>query len=309
MNQISNLLTFTVPLSFEAHDLAQQFSRQQSNSQKAKQIYLNTLAVYAVDFYLRCLGFQTDVEQSDSRNPLYLKFMDVADLLIKQLGKLECRPVLPNAQICRIPPEVRSDRIAYIVVEMNQSLKQATLLGFMPTAIAEIPLEQLRSLADFPEYLNSIQQATSSRNKNTINLKQWFDNIFEAGWQELEALLDLQKAMPAFSMRNAAELFVSRGKLINLASPQQAVILVVKLTQQQKKDINITVEVHSTSSQLFLPENLQVMVFNEKGTAVMQAIAGSTNQNIQFDFSGEPGEQFSIQTVLEKTSVTEDFVI
>lgn len=307
MNQFSNLLTFTVPLSFEAHSFAQHYYKQQTDSQKAKQIYLNTLAVYAVDFYLRCLGFQTDLEQSDSRNPICLKFLDVADLLVKQLGKLECRPVLSDAQMCKIPPEVRSDRIAYVVVEMNQSLKQAKLLGFTITAAAEIPLEQLRSLAEFPEYLNCIQQAAFSTNKTTVKLTQWFDNIFEAGWQEIEALLDLQKARPAFRMRSAAE--PCRGKVVNLASPKQAVLLVVQLTRQQGKNINITVEIHPSTDRLFLPENLQVMVLNEKGVAVMQAIASSTNQNIQFDFIGEPGERFSVQTILEQTSVTEDFVI
>lgn len=307
MNQLSNLLTFTVPLSFEAHNLAQSFSRQLSNPQKAKQIYLNTLAVYAVDFYLCCLGFQTDVEHSNSRNPLYLPFMDVADLLIGKLGKLECRAVLPNSKTCEIPPEVREDRIAYLVVEMNPSLKQAMLLGFTTEAVAEISLEKLRSLAEFPEYLNSIRQTTSVANKTIVNLTQWFDNIFEAGWQEIEALLDLQKAIPALRMRSAAE--PCRGKVIDLASLQQSIILLVDLNQQQEKDIYITVEIHPSGDRLFLPENLQVTILNEQGTAIMQAIASDTNQNIQFDFIGEPGERFSIQTVLGKTSVTEDFVI
>jgi hypothetical protein len=307
MNQISNFLTFTVPLSFEAHNLARQFSHQQSNPEKAKQIYLNTLAVYAVNFYLRCLGFQTDPAQSDSHNPLCLKFMDVADLFVKNLGKLECLPLLTDAQFCKIPPEVRADRIAYVPVKINRELKQAILLGFTTTAVAEISLEQLRSLAEFPEYLNCIQKAASSTKKHTVKLTQWFDNIFEAGWQEIEALLDLQKARPAFRMRSAAE--PCRGKVVNLASPKQAVLLVVQLTRQQGKNINITVEIHPSGDRVFLPENLQVMVLNEKGVAVMQAIAGSINQNIQFDFMGEPGERISVQTVLEQTSVTENFVI
>ena len=69
MSHTTEPLLFTVPLSFEAHSIAQHFQRQQSPTQKAKQVYLNTLAVYAVDFYLRCLGFELNPEQSDSRNP------------------------------------------------------------------------------------------------------------------------------------------------------------------------------------------------------------------------------------------------
>ena len=77
---------FTVPLSFEAHAIAQRYQRLQSHPKKAKQAYLNALAVHSVDFYLRCLGFETDLEQSDYRNPLIVKFMDVADLSIKQVA-------------------------------------------------------------------------------------------------------------------------------------------------------------------------------------------------------------------------------
>jgi hypothetical protein len=60
MRNLSESLTFTVPLSSSAHHLAEQFCRQQSNQKKAKQVYLNTLAVSAVNFYLRCMGVETD---------------------------------------------------------------------------------------------------------------------------------------------------------------------------------------------------------------------------------------------------------
>jgi hypothetical protein len=51
---------FTVPLALEAHSRAEEFRRYQSNPGKAKQVYLNTLAVYAVHVYLQCRGFETD---------------------------------------------------------------------------------------------------------------------------------------------------------------------------------------------------------------------------------------------------------
>jgi len=37
--------TFTMPLTLKAHQIANQFRQQQPNRQKAKQVYLNTLAV------------------------------------------------------------------------------------------------------------------------------------------------------------------------------------------------------------------------------------------------------------------------
>ena len=48
MKNIDNRLTFTVPLTQEAHQLAEKHRCQQHDPQKGKQVYLNTLAVYAV---------------------------------------------------------------------------------------------------------------------------------------------------------------------------------------------------------------------------------------------------------------------
>src|SRR4028119_2345673 len=188
MRNLSESLTFTVPLSSSAYHLAEQFCRQQSNQKKAKQVYLNTLAVSAVNFYLRCMGVETDWEASQSRNPVMLSILDVADLEIPNLGKLECRPVLPQDNVVHIPSEVWSDRIGYVAVQLDQSLRVATLLGFSETAgSGSLPISQLRSLEDLLEHLRQIEQPESV--KTLVNLSQWFENLFETGWQSLEALL------------------------------------------------------------------------------------------------------------------------
>ena len=47
---------------------------------------------------------------------------DIAGLVVKDCGKLECHPVLPNSDFCYIPAEVWSDRIGYIAVQFDQDL-------------------------------------------------------------------------------------------------------------------------------------------------------------------------------------------
>jgi Protein of unknown function (DUF1822) len=322
-------LTFTVPLSFEAHALAERFQRGQSSPQRAKQVYLNTLAVYAVDFYLRCLGVETEADKSDSRNLLCLKFMNVADLWVKSIGRLECCPVLPESTIMRIPEEARADRVGYVAVKLERSLKQATLVGFTATAVAELPLSQLRALAEFPGYLQQFRQF-----RIPVNLGRWLDSLkedlskleepsnpnelipactelddsLEEGWQKLEAILSPEELTPGFKMRSS---LVERGKHIYLATQvtQQTIVLVVNLNPQSENDINIIIQIHPKSGQLYLPETLQVSILDEQQIAVMQATASSTNQNIQFDFNAEPGERFSVQMTLGEISVIEDFVI
>jgi hypothetical protein len=165
--------TFTVPLALKAHSQAEQFRRYQSNPNKAKQVYLNTLAIYAVNIYLQSRGFETDWEKSYSFNPAMQTLMDVADLMVKNYGKLECRPVLPKTEVVDIPAEVFSERIGYVAVQLNESLREATVLGFADKVVqSELPISQLRSLNELPEYLNNII--------STVNLSQWYEGIFEA---------------------------------------------------------------------------------------------------------------------------------
>ncbi len=305
MTKMSEPLTFTVPLSFEAHAIARQFQQQQTDVQKAKQVYLKALAVNAVDVYLRCLGFETDIEESDSVNSVYLKFMNVGDLWVKSIGQLECLPVLPEAGICQLLIEAQLDRIGFVAVQLERSLKQATVLGFAPTVTTELPLNQLRSLSELPAYLNNLRQ-TPQRTPILVHLRQWFENLFESGWQDIESLLNTKQLATSFRLPST-----QRGKIIRLANQtiQQEVVLVVKLVSQSEKEMRIVVEVHPIREQSYLPEALQVNVLDEQKTSVMQAIAGTENQNIQFDFNGELGERFSIQMILGDLSIVEEFVV
>ncbi|MBW4630393.1 MAG: DUF1822 family protein [Iphinoe sp. HA4291-MV1] len=300
MNHNIECWTFTIPLALSAHSRAEQFRGYQSNPQKAKQVYLNTLAVYAVNVYLQCRGFETDWEKSDSCNPAMQALMDVADLMVENRGKLECRPVLPNAEIVCIPAEVWEQRIGYVAVQLSESLREATLLGFVKKVTSEeLPLNQLRSLEELPRHLNQIRSA--------IDLSKWFENIFAAPWQALDAVLNPKATQLAFSFRKAQE--VKRCKLIELGTPNQAVAMIVAISQASEVEIDISVEVQPPQGQTYLPSNLQLMVLDENAETVIDTHAGSDNQSIQLEFSGEPGDHFSVKVVLGSFSIAENFVI
>jgi hypothetical protein len=303
MNKATEQLSFTVPLSFAAHSIAQKYSKQQSNPRKAKQVYLNTLAVYAVDCYLRCMGFETDWDASDSRNPLMLKFMDVADLDVKQLGKLECRPVLPDADVCHIPPDAWEDRIGYVAVQLNQSLKQATLLGFTQTAAREVSLNQLQSLEDFLEYLSQI------KHPEPVNLRNWFEGIIEAGWLTLEELLSLEQNKLVLMYRDPMN--ITRGQQIDLGIEvaQQPLALVVTLPPNTGSELDIQVRVYPLRGQTYLPQGVKLMVMDESEEVVLNTEAREADNFIQLGFSAELGEQFSVTVALGEASVKQEFVI
>lgn len=331
MNNITDTLTFTGPISPDARRRAEHLSRQQPTPEKGERVRLNTLSVSFVNSYLQYMGFETDLESSDSWDPVQQTLMDVADLSLKNLGALECRPILEGEKFVYIPEEAQSDRIAYVVVQISKSYREAKLLGFVKEVASDLlSISQLQSLEDLLEYLEELVKSVETQNfasdsgsvetrsfaslhtpnKTLIKLKQWLDNIFDAGWQEVETLLGTQAINPAWSLRSEAGAFLSRGKLIDFGTlTDQAVVLVVTLPPDNEEEMDIIVEIHPTIGQDYLPPNLQLTVLDFEGVSVMEAQTRSGNKNIQLQFSGEEGERFSVKVALGDVSVVEDFMI
>lgn len=316
MSNITDDLTFTGPISTTDRRRAEQLCRQQATPEKEEQVRLNALSVAFVNSYLQYMGFETDLEASDSWDSVKHIFMDVADLSLKKLGFLECRPVFGDTQFVYVPPEVQSNRIGYVAVQISKSFREATLLGFVKEVASDLlPISQLQSVENLLEYLEELSQVEARNfsltpNKTLVQLKQWLENIVEAGWQDIETLLGTQ-INPAWNMRSKTGAFLSRGKLIDLgkALSDRTVVLVVTLPADNEQEMDIIVEVRPTTEQTYLPPNLQLMVLDFEGISVMEAQTRSSNKNIQLQFSAEEGERFSVKLTLGHISVTEDFVI
>ncbi|BAZ12515.1 hypothetical protein NIES4071_43460 [Calothrix sp. NIES-4071] len=314
MNSITDVLTFTGPISPDARRRAEHLSRQQATPEKGERVRLNILSVSFVNSYLQCMGFETDLENSDSWNPVQQTLTDVADLSLKNLGALECRPILEGEKFVYIPEEAQLDRIGYVVVQISKSYREAKLLGFVKEVASDLlPVSQLQSLENLLEYLEVetvLIRSLHTPNKTLIKLKQWLENIFEAGWLSVETLLGTQANLPAWSLRSSNDTFVSRGKLIDFGTlTEQGVVLVVTLPEDNEQEMDIIVEIHPKSGQDYLPPNLQLMILDFEGLSVMEAQTRSSNKNIQLQFSGAVGERFSIKVALGDISVVEDFII
>lgn len=162
--KLTDHFNLTIQLTKKAHNDAHKFASKQANSQKVKQVYLNTLAVYAVQDFLNWLGIETDLSAGDSWHSVIRCFNDVADLVIPNLGKLECRPVLPGQTVISLPPEVTEDRIAYIGVQFQEQLNEVQLLGFYPTIDPQAPLEEieianLQPIETLIDYIDRLESA------------------------------------------------------------------------------------------------------------------------------------------------------
>ncbi len=173
-NNITETQSLPMPITPKAIHLAWQFASAHNHPQKVEQIYLNTLAVLAVQDYLQILDIETDLTECDSCNPVIRMFENAADLYITGLGKVECRPIRSAHQQaengnqtsqtnlpenCPIPIEAMEERIGYIVVKIDEDQKEARLLGFSPIAeTAELVLSDLGSLDDFLIHLEYLSE-------------------------------------------------------------------------------------------------------------------------------------------------------
>lgn len=165
---------------------------------------------------------------------------------------------------------------------------------------------------------NVVADPTLGDSQTRINLSQWFNNTFEAGWQPAKTLLRRHTLNLDFSVRSSgmsreskdSASSVSGGKLINLGIQlaDQQVALIVKIIPKTEIEVDIRLRVYPASGQIYLPPNLQLIVWDETGTC-LEAEARSNDNLIQLGFSGEKKEHFSVKVALGDVSVIEDLII
>ena len=305
MNTSPALSDMTVSLSLEPHHQAEQFRKHQTNPQKGKQVYLNTLAMYATRFYLECMGYEVDLAASDGLNPVQQLLLGTAGLTVRDYGQLECCPVLPDENGFTIGPEVQCDRMAYVAVQLDNSLRSATLLGFVTEAADRVLLTELQPIEELPQLLTpTVSQQVGTQ---ITQLSQWLQNLADESWQALDSLIN--PASLAFRNQTTAsfpEGTVARCKRISLND--QDITLALAIVPLSNSETEIQVQIYRTQAQTYLPPQLQLSVLDAENQDVMQAEARAT-EAIQLRFTGSPGEQFSLRLTLQNASFTETFVI
>ena len=319
---------FLVPLGKEAHQAASQLAIEQSTPQKGKRVYLNTLAVFTVHTYLKWLQIETDFSLSETWKSSLAAAFYATDLVIPGIGKLECHPILPGETNLTLNPTINTDLIGYVAVKFDENLDKGQLLGFIPALEAsEFPeqisisnLKPLDNLLDcIPDSFDDVN--TLNFKIPPINLSNWLDNIFEIGWLAVEYLPYLSADNLAFGTRsnhpfnsqgNSESESTSRGKIIDLGVKIgiHKLALIVTLTSVNKdEEIEICLRVYPTANQTYLPPNLQLIVLDETGITSIEMSARNEDNWMKLEFTGQPGEHFTVKLALREISITEEFVI
>ncbi|MEX0270157.1 DUF1822 family protein [Leptolyngbyaceae cyanobacterium UHCC 1019] len=292
-----------LPITQATRQTAQEFANQQPNPQKAEQVRLNTLAVLVVEDYLQLMEIPTRLTASDSWNRVLRLGADVADLQVTGLGQLECRPVLPNQTLCSVPPETWSDRIGYVVVELDEASSSAQLLGFVPKAATEeLPLNQLRSPEELLDHLAELRHPQPSF---VANLSQWMQGAIDESWQTLEALLNPAQLSPAIAFRGrlGAQAPAKRIDLNGVAA-----VLAVDARPIADESTDICLQLHPPIDG-FLPVGTRFSVLNEVGEVELETTATGTEDFLEWQVGCISGDRFSVQITLNEVYITQDFVI
>jgi hypothetical protein len=172
MNSPHNSLK--IPLGKDAHRMAKKFADQAmeplpklEKPATGLRVYLNTLAVYAVNSYLTLLAYKIEREGSETWNSYGVRLpLDVAALKLTGIGLLECCPLREGEDMFAIPSAATEGRIAYLPVQIAQRLDHAKLLGFAP-GIEILPdtefffIDDVQDLDDLIDYLYRIESGTA----------------------------------------------------------------------------------------------------------------------------------------------------
>jgi Protein of unknown function (DUF1822) len=324
----ANQLAFMIPINGKMLQIAEKFSQQQQNKQKSHEVYLNTLAILAVDFYCQCIGIKTETSKSHGLDNIMSSLMNTASLFIKDKGLLECRSVLPKAEFCEIPSEVLSERIGYMVVEIDEDNRQARILGFVESVENErLPLTKLNSLRDFLIYLHKLQAvsvAEISTNKvdrlevavnqiseGIVKLSQWFEGLLDGGWEaELAVAKDLAIPQDISAANETEKIESGAAKFIRLQHPSEPVLLILRQTKVSQYEVEIVLRLYPASESIFLLDGIKMVLLDESEQSIPQLEKQSKASNwLQLRFKGNLGDKFSLKISLGKDSIIEKFII
>ncbi|HEY9768670.1 MAG TPA: DUF1822 family protein [Coleofasciculaceae cyanobacterium] len=144
--------------------------------------------------------------------------------------------------------------------------------------------------------------------KSTTKLSQWLQNAFDETWQTIDSLINLEANLE-YGLRNADE-EVKRAKLINLGMQlgERNVALLVKIEEKPNEKLAVSVQLHPHGEVRHLPPNLKLILLSKAGK-ILQKVQSRTQDNyIQLkSFKGEQGKRFQIQVSLGSFSITENF--
>jgi hypothetical protein len=231
---------------------------------------------------------------------------------------LQPEPVFRKDVQVKSVPSLTPEIAERLLAQLSQSSVSAPRLA--------VPYEQWAAFVTNEQWrqdlyerrLRQVQRVAESE-PTQINLGQWWQNIFESGWQSLDAFLIRDSVQVAVSFRHRrsqrneeTQVYVEGIKLIDLGIElnHQAVALLVGLARETEERVGVRVQLYPVGETTILPPNIRVALLSQSGAILQEYQARIHDNLIQLKrFTCPVGKQFSIRVALGEFSITEKFAI
>ncbi len=172
----------------------------------------------------------------------------------------------------------------------------------------------LLAAEDFREQFYNRRIGKEFALQKVVNLTE---SIFSKVWLSLDELVlnyDINLALARSKSRSEENEgdrpAQARGRMIDLGIQlvRHPVALIIYFQPESNNKWNILLQLKPGGGQTYLPPEVQMIVL-DAGEVFLEARSRSADNWIQLEFSGEPGERFSVKVALGDASIVEDFVI
>jgi hypothetical protein len=205
----------------------------------------------------------------------------------------------------------------------DEAQKLLEILGdssiYFPRLRVDVPFEKWAALLNNDELRQQLYQRRIGRvdiksATKANNLSQWFQNIFDDGWESLNTILNTANTAFCFRQRDVdvREVSVEGIKLIDMGMQlgNKSVALLVGLTQEPEQKVSIRVQLHPARGQTYLPPNIKLALISASGASLQEFESRIQDNFIQLKrFSCPTGKSFKIKVTIDNFSIIEDFVI
>lgn len=334
------LLPETLWLEPEYFDQARQSSHAPQDESQQWQVYINTLAMLALETWLKEQISEDFVKRSlnEGMDATYLRVGEFILCLIATEHVLDEIVHIPQLTIeqSELTPEF------YVVLEVMEEQEQVIIRGFLrhdelinyynqsvspslPREVYSVPLSafdpEINHLVFYMQHLepNAISRPAVSPptivtslsadiNQLKVHLSQWLQGILDEGWQAIDTLIHPEVNL-AWSTRQTS-LGTKGGKLLNFGVQldNQTVALLVTATPESEGKIGISIQVLPVGGAQILPAQLKLTLLSSTETILQEVQSREQDNYIQLKpFKGKPGVNFSIEISLNDVKFREVF--
>lgn len=224
-----------------------------------------------------------------------------------------------------IPPEVTLS-----AAEAQNLLQTLSDTSIYSPRLLDIPFEQWAALISQEQWRQQLynrrigqkQKTTVTENVATVStesstisvqLSQWFQKVFAAGWQPIHEALNPEIGTLALDFRSFStnkKPSVRGVKLIDLGMQlgAKSLALMLALSPEEEKT-GVLVQVHPTGNEKYLPPNLKLILLDSE-SPLQEVKSRGRDCYIQLNyFKGLPGTEFAVKLALDDFTMVEYFSI